>query len=356
MTPEQSFLRRCLAVLSAALLAAALVMLGTWIPADATGTPTATPTGIPTETHAEGDDSDDPVALQIVLIRDRKSGLPWPVQDRKFDVVVQVIDDEGEPEEVKKPTKIKLKEIFGPGVLGGNTTAVIQKGFSSTIILGATYSQFANGVKLAVEVVYGEDLERDKITVEVALTAVGADARPGKPLKLKDPNCAVPTSKVPTCGFLFLKNGADGHVTLSVGSCDGLADCRERGDTEALVVTAIASLRDFHGKPLYNRKNPAKLILACDKALCGNSDRRNNGDDEKTRHWSKTDDSNGVPRIKVLYTLNNKGPLTKVAPPCPKKGVIGKDQEACVDYARSFRRNGDLFFPFLFVTDARCGF
>ena len=26
-------------------------------------------------------------------------------------------------------------------------------------------------------------------------------------------------------------------------------------------------------------------------------------------------------KFKVLYTLNNTGPLKKVAPPCPKKGV-----------------------------------
>ena len=123
--------------------------------------------------------------------------------------------------------------------------------------MGATYSQFANGVVLDVKVVYGEDLAPDKITVEVALTAVGADAKPGKPLTLKDPNCAAPTSKVPNCGIFVLKNGADGRVTLSVGSCDGLVkvddlrDCRKVGDTEALVVTAIASLKDSDGKSLY---------------------------------------------------------------------------------------------------------
>jgi hypothetical protein len=334
MTPKQSLLRRCLAVLSAALLAGVLVAVGTWIPVGATGK--QVPVGV-TGTHGEKEDRDDPVALQIVLIKDRKSGLLWPVQGRKFDVVVQAVDDDNKPAEVSKPTKIKLKEIFGPGVLGGNTTAVIQKDFSSTIISGATYSQFANGVKLAVKVIYGEDLKRDKITVEVALTAVGADAKPGKPLKLKDPDCAAPTSDVPTCGILLLKNGADGHVTLSVGSCDGLVkvgdrlrECRERDDVEGLVITAIASLRDADGDPLYSRKHPAKAILACDKVLCGKTD-----------------------RIKVLYTLRNIGPLKKVAPPCPKKGVLGKGQEVCVDYEQSKRRDGDLYLPLLYKADVR---
>jgi hypothetical protein len=337
MTPKQSLLRRCLAVLSAALLAGVLVAVGTWIPVGAIGNPV--PVGA-TGTDGEKEDRDDPVALQIVLIEDKKSGLPWPVQGRKFNVVVQAVDDDNKPAEVSKPTKIKLKEIFGPGVLGGNTTAVIQKDFSSTIIKGATYSKFANGVVLKVKVVYGEDLAPDKITVEVALTAVGANAEPGEKLKLTDPDCAAPTSKVPTCGILLLKNGADGHVTLSVGSCDGLVkvhdrlrECGERDGVKALVVTAIASLRDSDGDPLYSRKHPAKVILACDKALC-----------------PKTDD---VTKFKVLFTLNNTGPLKKVAPPCPKKGVIGKDQKACVDYAQSFRRDGDLYLPFLFAVDGR---
>ena len=334
MTPKRSLLRRCLAVLSAALLAAALVLIGTWLPADATGA------------HGQGGDHDDADALQIVLIRDRGSGLLWPVQDRKFDVVVQVVDDDGQPVKVTEPTKIKLTEVSGPGELGGNTTAIIQKDFSSTVILGATYSEFANGVVLKVKVVYGERLVSDKITVEVALTAVGADAKPGKPLNLTDPNCAAPTSKVPTCGFLNLNNGADGHVTLSVGSCDDLADkfggCRERANTEALVVTEIASLKDAEGDPLYSRKHAAKVILACDKVLCGKSDHKWHG---KTGHKK--------PKIRVLYTLNNTGPLTNVAPPCEKKGVLGKGQKACVDYKNSKRRDGDLYLPVLFKVDGR---
>jgi hypothetical protein len=324
MTPKQSFFRRCLAVLSAALLAAALVMVGTWLPAGATGT------------HGQGGDRHDVDTLRIVLITDQNSGLQYPVQDRKFDVVVQAVDDDGKPIKVSKATGIELKAVSGPGVLGGNTTAVIQKGFSSTTITGATYSQFANGVVLEVKVRYGEDLAPGKITVEVALTAVGADATPGKALKLKDSDC-VPTAMVPNCGILLLKKGADGHVTLSVGSCDGLANrfdgCREAGGTEGLVVTFIASLKDSDGDSLYSRKHPAKVILACDKARC-----------------PKTDD---VTKFKVIYTLNNTGPLKKVAPPCLKKGVIGKDQEACVDYKRSFRRDGDLYLPFLFNVDGR---
>jgi hypothetical protein len=336
MTPKKSLLRRCLAVLSAALIAGVLVAVATWVPVGATGTPA--PVG-PTGTHGEGGDRDDVDALQIVLITDHDSGLPWPVQDRKFDVVVQVVDDDGEPIKVHEPTKIKLKEVFGPGELGGNLTAIIQKGFSSTIISGATYSQFANGVVLKVKVIYGERLASDKITVEVALTAVGADATPGEKFTLKDPDCAAPTSKVPNCGILLLKNGADGHVTLSVGSCDGLADslggCREVDKTVGLVITAIGSLKDADGDPLYSRKHPAKAILVCDEALC-----------------PKTED---VTKIRVLFTLNNTGPLKKVAPPCEEEGELGKHQKVCVDYENSKRRDGDLYLPVLFKVDMRMG-
>jgi hypothetical protein len=331
MTPKKSLLRRCLAVLSAALLAAALVIIGTWLPAVATGT------------HGERGDRDDVKRLQIVLITDTGSGLQYPVQDRPFNVVVQVVDDDGKPVKVKKATRIELVEVFGPGQLEGNTSAIIQQGFSSTTIVGATYSQFANGVKFKVTVAYGDELAPSKtITVEVALTAVGADAKPGTALTLKDPKCT-PTSDVPNCGIFILKNGADGHVTLSVGSCDGLVkvddlrQCREVGDTEALVITAIGSLKDADGDPLYSKKHPAKVILACDKVLCPKISHKHH------KHH----------KIKVFYTLNNTGPLTKVAPPCPKKGVIGKDQEACVDYKRAFRKDGDLFLPFLFNVDAR---
>ena len=66
------------------------------------------------------------------------------------------------------------------------------------------------------------------------------------------------------------------------------------------MVTAIGSLRDSDGDPLYSRKNPAKLILACDEALC-----------------PKTKD---VTKFRVIYTLNNTGPLKKVRATVPEEG------------------------------------
>jgi hypothetical protein len=312
MPRRQSQLRRYIAVLSAALLAAAWAV-GISIPASAAS--------------VKG-------SLDIVSITDAASGLGGPVQNRPFNVAVRVLDSAGQPRTVNQATTIVLEEVSGPGVLAGTTTAVIPRnGFGATIS-GATYSQFANGVVLRVRAASGVDLAPDEVIVEVALRAVGANASPGRSLNLTDSNCGAPTAEVPNCGQLLLPNGASGHVTLSVGSCDGLGACLTTGSTEALVVTAIANLKDAAGNPLYSNLEPATLVLACDKDLCRET-------------------ANGVPKIPVIYTLENTGPLNKVAPPCPAKGVLGEGQEACVDYVSSSRSQGDLYLHLIFNVDMR---
>ena len=303
--------RRSLAVLIAALLAGVLVAAGISVPAN------AAPKG----------------SLEIVSVTDTASELGAPVENRPFNVAVRVLDNAGQPMTVNQATTIVLEEVSGPGVLGGTTTAVIPRNGSGATIVGATYSQFANGVVLRVRAASGVDLAPDEVTVEVALTAVGTAAAPRRSLNLTDPNCAAPTAEVPTCGQFLLPNGASGHVTLSVGSCDGLGPCR----TEALVVTAIANLKDAAGNPLYSNLQPATLVVACDKNLCQET-------------------ANGVPRIPLIYTLDNTGDLDKTAPPCPGKGILGDGQEACVDYVQSRRSQGDLYLYLLFNIDARSSF
>jgi hypothetical protein len=135
-------------------------------------------------------------------------------------------------------------------------------------------------------------------------------------------------------------------VTLWVGSCDNLGDpptgktaldCRSDGGTAALVVTAIARLKESSAPdadPLYSKTAPATLIVACDKALCRET-------------------SNGVPQLPIIYTLDNDGPLTETAGPCPSKGTIGPNQIACVDNVQSKRQNGDLYSYLLFDYDLR---
>jgi hypothetical protein len=264
---------------------------------------------------------------------DTGSGLGAPVQDRPFDVVVQVLDAHGSPTTVRRATTIALEEVAGPGELGGSTTAVIPRHGSGATIFGATYSQFANGVELRVRAVHGVELAPADFTVDVALTAVGRAAIPGRPLALSDPACVAPTQDVPTCGYLLLANGARGNVTLSLGSCEGIpeTECRTVGDTTALVAMAVAHLKDDQGDPLYSNRHPATLVVACDKTLCG---------------------GRGVPKIPLLVDITNTGPLEE-APPCPKKGVLGEGQRACVDHTQSHRHHGDLYSVLLFNHDVR---
>ena len=188
---------------------------------------------------------------------------------------------------------------------------------------------------LSVQVESGVDLAPDEVSVEVALKAVGRNAVAEVPVEVVDPQCATPTPAAPNCGQFLLPNGAQGHVTVSVGSCDelngsGVVKCRDG----ALLVTAIANLKAENGAPLYNKSSPATLVVACDKDLCRET-------------------ANGVPKLPVFFTLNNTGPLEAKADPCPKKGLIGEKQDACVDYPSSSRNNGDLYLHLLFVADAR---
>ena len=91
-------LRRSLAVLSAALLAAAWAV-GISVPASAA--------------PVKG-------SLDIVSVTDTVSGLGGPVQDRPFNVTVRVLDNAGQPTTVNQATTIVLEEVSGPGDLAGN--------------------------------------------------------------------------------------------------------------------------------------------------------------------------------------------------------------------------------------------
>lgn len=302
--------RRSVAVIGAAVLTAGLAVAGTSAPAGA-----AAVKGF----------------LAVEAVTDTGSGLGAPVQDRPFDVVVEVLDANGQPTTVSQSTTIVLEEVAGPGELAGSTTAVVPRNGSGATISGATYAPYANDVALRVRAVSGVALAPAELIVDVALTAVGRAAAPGVPLELSDPSCVVPTPEVPTCGYLLLPNGARGNVTLSLGSCDGVAACRAAGDTSALVALAVADLKNLLGEPLYSGTAPATLIVACDKSLCGQA---------------------GVPKLPLLVDLTNTGPLTE-APPCPAKGILGEGQQACVDYVQSTRQDGDLFSYLLFEYDVR---
>jgi len=326
--------RRSLAVLIAALLAGLFAVAGISAPANAA--PKA--------------------SLKIVSVTNaEKTELgSLLVKNQRIAVEVTLVDSAGQPTTVSRATTIVLEEVSGPGDLTGTTQdlqAVIPRDGSGATISGDTgpkYSQYANDVVLRVRVKSGVDLLPAAVSVDFALTAVSDDATPGAALDLKDQNCGAPTLVNPTCGRLLLPNGAnsDDLVIMSVGSCDGLVvddptdpddptGCKTAGAVEALVITAVANLKGADGKSLYRNTSPATLIIACDKALCRET-------------------ANGVPKIPVIYTVDNTGPLDKVAQPCPAKGVIGEDQDGvCVDYVSSSRSQGDLYLYLLFNIDMR---
>ncbi len=323
MTPKQSLarkqslIRRSLVVLSTVLLATAWAV-GISIPANAA--PTKGSLEITSVTNIDKPAYCQPSLDQCLI-----------VQGQRFAVQVRVLDTDGQPMTVNQATSIRLEEVSGPGDLGGTTTADIPRNGSGATISGATYSQFANGIELRVRATSGVQLDPGEVTIDVALTAVSDDADRGVTFDLDDPDCGagggVPTPGEPTCGHLLTK-GADGLVIMSVGSCDGLARCLSVGSTTALVVTVIADIEHSNS----DAGQYSTLILGCDKALCGGS---------------------GVPKIEVKYTFDNNGDLTKTAPACPAKGVVGDDQEICADYVQSTRSAGDLFTYVLFKHDVR---
>lgn len=309
---NQALVRRFFAVVVAAVLAVAFAVVGT----------------APASAAVKG-------YLKIESVTDKNDpGLGLLVKDRPFNVVVTVLDTAKQPTTVSRATTVTLEEVPDTGALDGVTTATIPRNGSGVTISGAIYSAFGNGIDLRVRVLSGVDLEAATTEVDFAYSAVTRNASPHNSLSLTDSNCAAPTAQIPTCGQFILPEGANGRVTMSVGSCDGLGPCRVVGSTKALVVTAIADLKDSQDNPLYNKTSPATVVVACDKDLCREL-------------------ANGVPKIPVIYTLENTGSLTKTAPPCPAKGVVGENQEACVDYVQSSRNQGDLYLVVLFVHDAR---
>jgi hypothetical protein len=306
--------RRSLAVLIAALLAAVFAVVGTSGPAN------AAPKN----------------SLKIVSVTNTANTEfgTLLVQNQTFKVVVQAVDGKQQPITVSKATTIELKE-FGIGTLTGTTRKVIPVGDSGVTFSDLRYSPYENDVPLEVSVISGVGLEPGTYSVDVALTAVAKAANPTEAVQVTDSQCLAPTAEVPTCGQLLLPNGAKGQVTMSVGSCKGLGACHSTdAGTTALVVTANATLKDANGDPLYDEDTPATLVIACDKDLCRAT-------------------ANGVPKLPVIYTFDNDGSLTEKADPCPSKGTLGDPTKACVDYVSSSRSNGDIYLHLLYAIDIR---
>jgi len=328
---NQSLIRRSFAVMVAALLALAFAVTGGSAPASAA----------PVKGKLFIVSIADQLESQVADLPDNQRPFDIvqnrPTDPRPFNVVVEVRDPATQAlVPLTRATEVVLEDVtpLPPGKLGGTISAKILRDATGTTISGATYSQFANGVKLRVRGGTGVDLSpSDAVSVDVALTAKSENVRSGDPLNLTDPNCGAPTSTTPICGRLLLPaGGPQQHVLMSVGSCEvlggeDLGDCRTVGSAKALVVTAVFPAE-------YPKDTPATVVLACDKVLCGQT-------------------GAGLQQIKVIYTRENGGDLVNTAPNCPAKGVLGANQDICVDIVNSTRNQGDLYTPVLFDHDLR---
>ena len=271
-------------------------------------------------------------SVAVISVADEGTGLVGAVAGRPFTVVVEARDPLGAPLVPSQNTRVRLRVVTGSGTLSGVIEGTIPKTSSRGTISGAVYGPFANNVTLGVDVVSGAALTGTTTTINVAATAVRAQAAPRSSLNVTDPGCPAPTPTSPVCGFLRLPNGGNGAVLMSVGSCDTILSCRTKAGTTARLVTAEVSLKDASGAPLYTATAPATFVLACDKVLCGQG---------------------GVASFPVAIDVTNTGSLTQV-PDCPSKGVLGAGQTACRDAVQSTRDNaGDLYSVILFTYDIR---
>jgi hypothetical protein len=137
-----------------------------------------------------------------------------------------------------------------------------------------------------------------------------------RPALLRPPTCR-------RCGYLLLPNGARGNVTLSLGSCAEIGDCRASGNATALVAMAVANLTTRLQPPWSSRATRCYAMATASRRFpCSATS-------PTPVHWQKKH------------------------PPCPAKGVLGEDQQACVDFVQSTRHEGDLYSYLLFAHDAR---
>ena len=146
---------------------------------------------------------------------------------------------------------------------------------------------------------------------------------------LGSPCDANPTDQV--CADLLLPEGAAiTGALLSLGLCD-TESCLD--ELVQVLVGLQPTVTNPDGGGDY--ENPATLIMKCDKTLCPGG---------------------GIQTYNLSVNLAPDDPAVP-AEECPAKGVVGADQEFCVDYVQSTRSNaGDTYLYLLFVVDAKVRF
>ena len=246
-------------------------------------------------------------------------------------VLVSFYDATGAPASFQKDTT-----VFVASDRGGLTqlTKTAFKGATSAT-LDISFSEAANQVPLTVTVpgkggtsITGTSSPGQWFDVVTELRFV--DSAPGTSLRQgiggSDSACTNATPTNPVCGVVILPRGAQSsQVLLSLGACDATyAGC---GSSKGSVVQTLAGLSG-----LYAKTDPAALLIKCDKTLCG-------GGQIQDKHLN--------------FSLSGNDALEQ-ALPCPAKGTVGVDQDACVDYVQSKRDgSGDTLLYLLFTQDMR---
>ena len=254
-------------------------------------------------------------------------------------VTVSFYDSTGAPASFQKDTKVSVTSSGG-GL--SQLTSTVPRGATSAT-LDVRFSQAANQVLLTVTVpgkagtaITATSSSGQRFDVLTELRFV--DAAPGTSLRQgiggDDSTCTNATPTNPVCGVVILPNGATGttgidgtktQVLLSLGLCDSVyAAC---GSPKGAVVQTLTGLSG-----LYAKTAPAALLMKCDKTLCSGGQIQDQ-------------------RLNFSLAGNN---ALQVAPPCPAKGTVGADQDACVDYVQSKRDgSGDTLLYLLFTQDMR---
>jgi hypothetical protein len=280
-----------------------------------------------------------PSIIHVVGALDQATQLAQPVKGQPFDISFIVTDDTGTAAPLKKATTFTVSAPGGPE-LTGTSTVTLAKGATGGTISGAVYSSFGNGIEMTVS---SDALTTGSSTFNVLAQAYRSnqEALPGRNLTVSNPGCTEATPDLPVClSQLLLPNGGQGFPTLSEGSCDGIEglSCLSSGDTQGLLVEALADMKNSADASLYTRDAPATMVIRCDKTLCG---------------------SGGVPSYSLAVDVDGDGAASfEDAPVCPAKGVIASDGPAfCFDTVQSTRDNsGDLIAYVLFAGDVRASF
>jgi hypothetical protein len=283
----------------------------------------------PTATSIRVDDITTPGITVPSTPGSNNGDLWYVVRGTGFDVDLSFWGDDGTGATVPLPlsySKVTTVTVTGPGgvVLG---TVDVPVGGTSAHLSGLSIAAAANNVTITASAPGPKrtTISGTSAPFDVLLSSAGFAA--GTPLSQIGGSTGAegcnPTEGDPVCADLLPPaSGFTTDILLSKGVCAGLARC---GDSFVQALAGIST----------SPSDPATLVMKCDKSLCGG----------------------GAIHRTELYVELSPGSGAVKAPDCPDKGLVGSDQQFCVDYVQSTRDNaGDTFLHLLFTVDAKVRF